>query len=318
MNDSVPDVHQVLEYRADTAIVRLLPAGLGLLFLGLLGLAVLNADDRSGRDVEFILAVCVLLVVGPGIIALALFKRANRGKPIFVLSPLGIHYRIPWVKEFLIPWREIRGVDTIDITSSNWSLRNPGTMTFSDVTVILVPRPFYNARIFVDSYFLRGPGWESNFIPKGDLVQVVLHHELVSVEPRALHEAVEARWHAFRNQPSAAALPVAGEGSPKAANVPAGWRRATVRSGAPPGPGVAMGDNPKAMSTWRAVQVIAALIGIALVLTHLLGLWSWEGQTKTREGRANWDEKKTLEERREMQKGLDETDRQINEMLRRF
>ena len=144
------------------------------MFLGLLSLVVLRGDPSSGRALEFILAICVLLVVGPGIIAVALFRRANRGKPIFVLSPLGIHYRMPWVKDVLIPWREIRGVDTLDI---------------GDVTVILVPTPFYNARIFVDSYFLRGPGWESNFIPKGDLVQVVLHHELVSVEPRALHEA---------------------------------------------------------------------------------------------------------------------------------
>ena len=116
---------------------------------------------------------------------------------------MGIHYRIPWVKEFLIPWREIRGIETIDVTTSNWSYRNPGTMTFGNVTVLLVPKPFYDARIFVDSFFLRGPGWEANFIPKGDLVQVALHHELVSAEPRALREAVEARWHAFRNQPRA-------------------------------------------------------------------------------------------------------------------
>lgn len=171
MNVSGPDVHQILEYRADTALARMLPTGLGLCFLGLLGLAVLDAGHR---DFEFILAVGVLLTVGPGIIALALFKRANRGKPIFVLSPMGIHYRIPWVKEFLIPWREIRGIETIDVTSSNWSFRNPGTVTFHNVTVILVPKPFYNARIFVDSLLLRGPGWENNFIPKGDLVQVAL------------------------------------------------------------------------------------------------------------------------------------------------
>jgi hypothetical protein len=302
MSGTTPDIHQILEYRADTAIGRLLPTGLFLLFLGLLSLVVLRADPPSGRDfAEFVLAAGILLTVGPGVIALALFRRANRGKPIFVLSPLGIHYRIPWVKEFLIPWREIRGVDT-----------------FSNVTVILVSRPFYNARIFVDSYFLRGPGWGNNFIPKGDLVQVALHHELVSVEPRALREAVEARWQAFRNQPPAAASPAADESGSKAANVPAGWRKATVRSDAPPGPGIAMGDNPKMMSTWQAVLITAALIGIVAVLTNLLGLWSFEGQTRAREGRANWDEKKMLEERREMQKGLDETDRRINEMLRRF
>jgi hypothetical protein len=233
---------------------------------------------------------------------------------------MGIHYRIPWVKEFLIPWREIRGVDTLDITSSNWSLRNPGTMTFSNVTVILVPKPFYDARIHVDSLLLRGPGWENNFIPKGDLVQVALHHELVSVEPRALRQAVEARWNAFRNQPSTAASVATGNAKPKTTSVPAGigkWRKAIRRSDAPP-PGIAMGDNPKTFPVWDTVLIVLALIGIAIVASNLLGLWAMEGQTKAREGRANWDEKKTLEERREMQKDLSETDRRINEMLRRF
>ncbi len=268
MNDSGPDVHQILEYRADTVIVRLLPVGLGLCFLGLVGLAVINA---GARDFEFILAVCVLLAAGPGIIALALFKRANQGKPIFVLSPMGVHYRIPWVKEFLIPWREIRGIETIDITSSNWSLRNPGTMTFGNVTVILVPKPFYDARIFIDSLLLRGPGWENNFIPKGDLVQVALHHELVSAEPRALRQAVEARWHAFRNQPPAALT--AGEGQSKTTSVPAvlgKWKKAIRRSDAPPGPGIAMGDNPKTMPAWDTLLIIIALIGIAIVSSYLL------------------------------------------------
>lgn len=272
MNVSGPDVHQILEYRADTALARMLPTGLGLCFLGLLGLAVLDAGHR---DFEFILAVGVLLTVGPGIIALALFKRANRGKPIFVLSPMGIHYRIPWVKEFLIPWREIRGIETIDVTSSNWSFRNPGTVTFHNVTVILVPKPFYNARIFVDSLLLRGPGWENNFIPKGDLVQVALHHELVSAEPRTLREAVEARWQAFRNQPSPAPSVAAGEGQSKTTSVPAmgKWKKAIRRSAAPP-PGIAMGDNPKTMSAWNTLLIILALIGIAIVSSYLLGLWT--------------------------------------------
>ena len=62
MNVSAPDIHQILEYRADTAIVRLLPVGLGLCFLGFLGLALINADRRSGRDfAEIVLAIWYLL-----------------------------------------------------------------------------------------------------------------------------------------------------------------------------------------------------------------------------------------------------------------
>jgi hypothetical protein len=313
MNVSGPDVHQILEYRADTAFARLLPTGLGLLFLGLLGLALLDGD----RDFEFILAVCILLTVGPGIIALALFRRANRGKPIFVLSPMGVHYRIPWVKELLIPWREIRGVDTLDIAGSSWS-RNPGT--FSDVTVILVPKPFYDARIFIDSLLLRGPGWECNFIPKGDLVQVALHHELVSVEPRALREAVEARWQAFRNQPPAAAPPAAAED--KRASVPTvktAWKKAIRRSEAPP-PGIAMGDNPKTFSPWDTALIVLALIGIAIVSSNLLGLWATQGQTKSHDARKEWEawDRQLKEEWKKRDQEQKERDQRFQELFRRM
>ena len=260
----------------------------------------------------------VLVVAGTGITVFALWRRANRGKPMFVLSPAGVHYRIAGVKTFLVPWREIRSIDTINIASWNWSIRNPGTMIFSNVTVILVSKQFYDARIFVNSLFLRGPAWGNVFIPKGDQVQVALHHELVSVEPRALRAAVEARWHAFRNQPRDDA-PV----KPKGTSVPAvttGWRRVIRRNDARPGPGIAMGDNPKAISIWEAAQIIVPLIGIAIVLSNLLGLWATHGQIKARE------ERKASEERdrqqKEFQKKFDaeqkERDQRFQEMFRRM
>ena len=137
MTIEASDVHQVLEFRADTAIVRLLPVGLALLFLGLFTFALFDGDRPS---VETVLAMWVLVVAGIGITVFALWRRSNRGKPMFVLSPAGVHYRIAGVKTFLVPWREIRSLDTIDITSWNWSIRNPGAMTFSNVTVILVSK----------------------------------------------------------------------------------------------------------------------------------------------------------------------------------
>ena len=190
-------------------------------------------------------------------------------------------------------------------------------MTFGNVTVILVPKPFYDARIFVDSFLLRGPGWENNFIPKGDLVQVALHHELVSAEPRALRAAVEARWHAFRNQPRDDA-PV----KPKGTSVPAvttGWRKAIRRSDAPP-PGIAMGDNPKTMPVWDTLLTVLALIGIAIVSSNLLGLWATEGQTKARAERKAWEERdrQQQEERKKFEQEQKERDRRFQEMFRRM
>ena len=47
-----------------------------------------------------------------------------------------------------------------------------------------------------------------------------------------------------------------------------------------------MGDNPKAMSPWEATKIIVPLIGIAVVLANLIGLWDLPGQDKVREVRA--------------------------------
>ena len=78
------------------------------------------------------------------------------------------------------------------------------TMTFHDLTVVMVPKQFYNSRIFVNSFFLRGPGWNANFIPKGSLVQVALHHDLCLL-PRAPRACVVLPAGASRGGRSALA-----------------------------------------------------------------------------------------------------------------
>ena len=289
MNVSGQDINQTLEYRTATALVRLLRTGLLLIFLGLAIFALVDSDrERVGTFIGVVLC----LIVGSALIALALWRRWNFGKPLFTLSPDGIHYRIPWVKELLIPWSEIRGVDTIDIEAGYWSLfwspaiptPRYNVMVVRNVTVVLLSRQFYDSRIHVDSFFLRGPGWKANFIPKGLLVQMALHHELVSVEPQVLRDAVEARWLAFRDQASVApartSVPSVAVGQTNTA--------APKRIAAHPAPKtdvVAMGDDPKAMSRWEAVTNVALLIGIAAVLTNLAGLWDLPGQDKVREVR---------------------------------
>lgn len=330
MNVSGQDVHQTLEYRSATAIVRLLPTGLLLIFLGLFIFALVDADRET---VWTFIGVALCLVTGSALIGFALWRRSNPGKPLFTLSPAGIHCRIPWVKEFPIPWREIRGVDTIDIATGYWSFfwftRIPtakyNVVNFRNVTVVLVSKQFYDSRIFVDSFFLRGPGWKANFIPKGSLVQMALHHELVSVEPQALREAVEARWHAFRDNP---AVEPARTSVPR---VPAARRNtgAPGNAAARPAPKsgvVAMGDNPRAMPWWEAVKIIAPLIGIAAVLTNLAGLWELPGQSKEREARAKareerkyWEESTRRREEETRKRDAEEKERQrmFEETMRR-
>ena len=262
----------------------------------------------------------------------ALWRRVNPGKPLFALSPDGIRYRIPLVKEILIPWQEIQDVDTIDIEAGYWSFLwftqfptpRYNTWVARDVAVILLPKPFYDRRIFVDSFLLRGPGWKANFIPKGSLVQMALHHELVSVAPRSLREAVEARWLAFRRPaatPARTSVPSAGPSGMAPQSNP-GVPKTTAARAAPTSDVIAMGENPKAMSRWEATKIIVLLIGIAIVLTNLTGLWQLPGQAqelearaKAREERQYWEE--SARRRKEESKRLEAEDKERREEFER-
>jgi hypothetical protein len=155
----------------------------------------------------------------------------------------------------------------------------PGELTFGNVTVIHLSKPFYDKHIFIGSPFLRGPGWGNVFNPKGALIQMALHHEIVSAEPRALREAVEARWQAFRGQPKAAASLAAGDdrsAEPARTSLPA--------AGSP-----GIGNMPEArspsratprMSAWEIAKLIVLLIGIAVALAKLLGVWATPGRRR--------------------------------------
>lgn len=294
MSVSGQDIHQTLEFRSTTAVVRLLPTGLLLIFLGLLIYGLVDLD----REPWTIIGIVLCWVLGAVLVGFTLWRRSNPGRPLFTLSPAGIHYRIPLVKEVLIPWREIQAIGTIDVEATYWSFFQFGhfatrhLLLLRDVTVVVLSKPFYDQRLFVDSALLRGPGWSANFIPKGAQVQMALHHELVSVDPRALREAVEARWLAFRDTPAAeparTSVPSVGSSIGSSATASPSHASAPKPAAAPVAKPdvVAMGENPKAISRWDAVKITALLIGIAIVLTNLTGLWQMPGQAQERQARA--------------------------------
>jgi hypothetical protein len=322
MNVSGQDVDRTLEYRSAAVVVRLLPTGLLVIFLGLL---ILVLADPAPFLTMIPAALCVafgLLVVG-----LALWKRFNHGKPLYTLSPDGIDYRIPWIKSLHIPWSEIRGIDTIDVEARYWSfwdfqygfqiIPNRKVVTYPNVTVVQVSREFYDRRLTVPRLLLVGPGWRANFIPQDSLVQVALHHDVVAVEPRPLREAVESRWIAFRDRPGKPSVPsvAVGQGHAPAASKPAVSRTASRPVV------VAMGENPKTVSRWRVAASAALLVGIAVLLANLAGLWDLPGQDKVREVRTkkraqqkDWadtfkrsreDSKKLEAEQKELRRELD-------------
>lgn len=193
----VTDVHQTLSYSRKKAARKVLVLGLLCLALGaaIFYLVPPALASKDGMMLTFTFAVgafCTLY---------GLHRTFVRGKPLLELSPAGLHLHIEWTKDVLIPWHEVRGVDTIDITG-----RYRGrTLVVAGVTVVLVSRTFYDRYIHVNSWFLRGPGWEFHFVPKGDMVQVALHHHQLPATAIELREAVTFRWQAFRNVKPAAA-----------------------------------------------------------------------------------------------------------------
>lgn len=255
MTSSDPQLRQTLEYQTAALSVRLLPTGLLLVFAGLALAVLADADRRTSTTSVW---AVVALATGVAVTVFALWRRAHPGKPYFTLSPAGVRYRISGVKEFLIPWREVRGVESIEIaTQTPWYFWLIAPRFFimpvlRDVTVVLVSNAFYQAHIHVDSFVLRGPSWEANFIAKGDLVQVALHHELASVAAKPLRDAVESRWRAFRDAPAAQTTAV----------VAMGARRPATR--------------------WEMAQIAALLVGVGAALANLAGLWELPGQSEAR------------------------------------
>lgn len=299
VDDEGRDLHRTLEYRATTSVARLLPTGLLLIFIGLALLVLADARDKPASRGDYLFIV-IAVALGLGVIAVTLRARYRPGKPVFTLSPAGIGHR--WVRQVLIPWHEVQAIETADIVTK---LFNPmslvsgsqallyRTSLYPDVTVIVVSRQFYESRLHVNSFWLRGPGWKGNFIPYGETVQVALHHELVAADRQQLRQAVRSRWLAFRDQSAA---------RQGATTVPM-----TGPSRARPA-GLAMGDDPRTLSRFQRLQIAVLLAGIAAAGANIAGLWQLDGQGAARQARA-----RTLEDRRDREtarKRLQEDEKQ--------
>lgn len=270
MSVSGHDVYDTLEYRAATQIGRLIPTGLFLVFVSLLVYILADIGISPGQAWFW---TALFSIVGIGVIAVALWSRFNPGMPYFTLSPEGIHCRIPWCTDFLVPWSEIKAVETATVVSRDpfwlwFLLSSPAgtyrhTAIFQNVTAVRLSKRFYDERIFVDSYVRRGPGWAAMFIPDGQHIQMAIHPELLSVDPQALNQAVTARWQAF------------GSKTPPSAPSPT---RAQSHGNV-----LRMGDDPRSVTTWETIKIAVPLIGIAVLLANIAGVWELPGQSKDRE-----------------------------------
>jgi len=126
-----------------------------------------------------------------------IYRMVEPNSALIELLPEGIIYRVT-TEDFIVPWHEVRGVDTIDI---HFKMR--GRMeTYTGVTVILVSKFFYERVVHVSNIIMRGPGWGAWFVPRDEnTMQLALHHDVIPASAEEIRRQVEERWKVFGEPP---------------------------------------------------------------------------------------------------------------------
>ena len=187
----------------------------------------------------------MLIYLGCGYIAYALFRHHYRERPIVQLSQSGVSFNRPWLRDLFIPWQDIQAVGDLDIS-------RPGgpPATYPGATVVVVTNNFYARNIASKRSFLAPPGTEAMFQPKGAMMQVVLTSPELVVTPNEFRAPIEARWRAFRDR--SVSVPQAGD---------------------PSGKCIALGTWSFDGSWWQVIHFLAPLVAAAAVVLHARGFW---------------------------------------------
>lgn len=179
-----PDLRKTVQYHPTGARKRLLFLALALFALSFGVLINVEEDHQLPIAVAGVAA-------GLGWAGYEFWRLFNHGKPILVLSALGVDYRVMGGGAVFIPWSEIREVGTADVKG--------GRATFKKVTVLTVSDSFFVNEV-EDRVGMLAAANRYLFIPKGNFVDVAIHHETIGIEPQALREAIAARWYHFHNR----------------------------------------------------------------------------------------------------------------------
>jgi hypothetical protein len=254
-----------LIFEGRTTVIRLLAAALAIICLTALYWnrpgALLTPRYPRGPHVPPNVFGWMAIIGAVAWIVFALYRHFRPARPMLVLSPAGISYHGALVRNLLIPWHEIQGVDGLEYTGASGI-----PYRFPNSTAVLISREFYDQHILVQRSVLRGPtkSWNNLFVPKessskDSFMQMVLHHQTFAIDAKDIREPVEARWKAFRSGPPSApgdAKPIAaaGQGSDKVSRqVYGAWSI----------------DG----SLWQAIKFLVPIIGIVAILADSTGIW---------------------------------------------
>jgi hypothetical protein len=192
---TITDVQTTLAFSRKKLGRKMLTLGVTGLVVGIL-LLVFGDNDA-------ILPGGIGVIAGGGMTAYEIYKIMRPSKPMLELTPRGIIIRFDMIKEMFIPWHEVHGVGSIEV-SGDW-LDRP--VSWSNVTAVRVTKRFYDRNLHVDSNLLRGPHWHHFFIQRGDMVHVAFHEQLLPMKAEQLYAEIEARWLAFRGGKRATPAP---------------------------------------------------------------------------------------------------------------
>jgi hypothetical protein len=291
----------------------------GAIVLGILCLVLLDYVGRVAPIVTFLIVIVlviaafftgrprtrmpdvtfglVMLAMGAGWIAYALYRHLVPEKPWLQLSPSGIALRI--TAKALIPWHEVKGVE------SRFHYAN-SPYHFAEVTTVLISSEFYERHILPQRTIMRERFWENMFLPKsvrsieepgalkmaasmlvdtgsfvdhetpkdvtignpGTLIQIALSHMLFRVEAKDIREPIEARWKAFRDR--------------RGSVPPSGVATAPTTKAAP---ALVYGRWSWKLSPWRAALLLVPLAGLLAIVTNLVGIWDTQALRAAREER---------------------------------
>jgi hypothetical protein len=245
-----PDLYRIVEYRRNLTLVAAMSlAGLCL------ALFVFATGDVTGTTA---LAAWAMLAGSCAGLAWAAWRVVHPGSPILALSPDGIVWNAG-IGEIAIPWREVKGVETITYTVIGRSYRGTYRQRLENTTMVLVSQEFYDRNIDPRSDFMRGPYWDWFFRSQGDHVQIALLHDMFGVGHRDVREPVEARWKAFRD--------VGGEHPSQPA-----LRAAPLR----------FGGGVRLRSPLQIATVVVPLVLCLALAGNIAGIWETPRQKDTR------------------------------------
>lgn len=259
-----------------------------------------------GRAFTSVFLGWLLLLLGVVWVVYVVGRHMAGSRATLRLEPAGIRMHAPGLEEFRIPWTEVQSVEKIDIASTSWWTVRSYLMIFHDVTAITISKDFYDRSLHVRSAFMRGPGWESVFIEKGPVVQMALHHDMFAIAPEAIRIPVEARWKAYRDQPSP--LPQSG----------------TVSHSQP----IVYGRWSLPLTWWQTTKFVVPIAGMLAIAANVAGVWDTpslranraeqaealarhEAKRQAAVARKERDKRET-EERMERQRRLDEIRRDLD------